>query len=124
MFMETLLFAKKRNITEVIVMAKFTVKILITDKFLKKGVKDFTFNSNSELDDLREFIYFTYFRNPQLREKFYSATIKQGNNVVGDVFVTRNGEGRLEYVFAGPNFKVGSPLYILNKKSGKVRGRM
>lgn len=105
-------------------MAKYSVTILFTDKYLKKGFKDFTFESNAELDDLRAFLYRTYFRTAQLREKFYSATIKQGNKVVGDVFVTRIGQGpgSLKYVFAGPNFGIRSPLYILDKKYGTIIG--
>ena len=105
-------------------MAKYSVTIWITSKFLKKGFKDFTFESNAELDELRAFLYRTYFRTAQLREKYYSAIIKQGNKVVGDVFVTRIGQGpgSLKYVFAGPNFRVGSTLYILDKKYGTIIG--
>lgn len=106
-------------------MVKYSVTILFTDKYLKKGCKDITYETTTyELDELRAFLYRMYFRTAQLREKFYSATIKQGNKVVGDVFVTRIGQGpgSLKYVFAGPNFNIRSPLYILDKKYGTIIG--
>ena len=106
-------------------MTNYNTTIQLTDKYLKKGCKDFTYDTTTyELDELRAFLYRMYFRTAQLREKFYSATIKQGNKVVGDVFVTRigKGPGSLKYVFAGPNFNIGSPLYILDKNTGRIIG--
>lgn len=115
-------------------MVKYDVKILITDRYQKKGAKDITYSSTLGLDELRALLYHLYFRNPALREKFDSAEISSGGKRVGNVFVSRLGfgneslthfEGKLHYLFVGPDF-IRNPFhatqYVLDKKTGKVIG--
>lgn len=103
----------------------YTVKVLVTDNYMKRGGRDFEFVSDLKLNDLRAFVYHEFFRNASLRAKIYTVTLMKDGKRKGDCFMGRIGphaEGELVYMFTGPRYNLGSPVYIVDKKTGKLIG--
>lgn len=109
-------------------MTRYTLKVQYTDRFLKKGKKDYTKEFNGTLDECRVFIHSTYFRNPQLRTEFYQVYIFSNGKEVGCMFPFRlQKDGKptsLVYVFTGPNYNIRSPTYVVDQKTGKIIGEL
>ena len=101
----------------------YKLYVKMTNSALRKGYSDFTTDIPGDLDFIRFWCHRTYFRNPELRSRYYSVEIYDGKKHVGAVFPARDKNKKLYTAYS-----VGSSIrdiktYRFDKDTGKLMGR-